>query len=571
MYKLFLCLRYLRSRIIAYFAVLAVMLCVALMLIVVSVMNGFLHKIEMAAKGLFGDVVIQARTLSGLARYDEFIAEVAQKVPEVEAASPYIITYGILQVPGSDHRQTVEFAGIRLPERARVSDFRKGLFAQRDWPEPTFDPPIEKILGRLMQEIHVTERLLDRETPPGVRPALYDQQTMAGKLNYALLSQSYAVNQLRRAAPFQEQWPPIHRKLVEARAKPPAARDEKLIDELREQLLQLSKATQSDPNRAETGYRPPDNHVILSLGLPSLSFRTRQGETVRVICPGDNVKLMLIPLGRQWSATEAAPFANEVFTVVDDCRTDVSSIDSKVVYVPFDTLQRLNNMDIETGKDPNDIVRLARCSQIHLKVREALSDEESLRKVRGKVEDFWSDFHRRYPDAVQQGGTVDINTWREQQAPIVSNIERQRTLVVTMFGIISLVSVVLIFVIFYMIVFQKTKDIGVLKAVGASSGGVAQIFLAYGAAVGLVGSIMGIILGAIFVRNINPIQDWLDDTFGFRVWSREWFLFEKIPNEVDWTAALFIVVAAIIAGLVGALMPAIRAARMQPVEALRYE
>jgi len=122
-----------------------------------------------------------------------------------------------------------------------------------------------------------------------------------------------------------------------------------------------------------------------------------------------------------------------------------------------------------------------------------------------------------------------------------------------------------------MIVFQKTKDIGVLMAVGASSGGVAQIFLAYGAAVGLVGSIMGIILGAIFVRNINPIQDWLDDTFGFRVWSREWFLFEKIPNEVDWTAALFIVVAAIIAGLVGALMPAIRAARMQPVEALRYE
>ena len=58
MYKLFLCLRYLRSRIIAYFAVLGVALCVAMMLIVVSVMNGFLDRVEKAAKGLFGDIVI---------------------------------------------------------------------------------------------------------------------------------------------------------------------------------------------------------------------------------------------------------------------------------------------------------------------------------------------------------------------------------------------------------------------------------------------------------------------------------------------------------------------------------
>jgi lipoprotein-releasing system permease protein len=122
-----------------------------------------------------------------------------------------------------------------------------------------------------------------------------------------------------------------------------------------------------------------------------------------------------------------------------------------------------------------------------------------------------------------------------------------------------------------MIVFQKTKDIGVLKAIGAGSGGVAQIFLMYGAAVGLVGSLFGTIIGAVFVRNINPIQDWLAEHFGFRVWTREWFLFDKIPNDVDWTAAAWTVVAAIASGLVGAMIPAIRAARMQPVEALRYE
>ena len=140
-----------------------------------------------------------------------------------------------------------------------------------------------------------------------------------------------------------------------------------------------------------------------------------------------------------------------------------------------------------------------------------------------------------------------------------------------MFGIISLVSVVLIFVIFYMIVFQKTRDIGIIKAVGASSGGVAQIFLAWGAAVGLVGSALGTLGGYLFVRNINPIQDWLDDVFGFRVWSKDFFLFEKIPNEVDWPATVCVIIGAIAAGLIGAMIPAIRAGRMQPVEALRYE
>ncbi len=140
-----------------------------------------------------------------------------------------------------------------------------------------------------------------------------------------------------------------------------------------------------------------------------------------------------------------------------------------------------------------------------------------------------------------------------------------------MFGIISLVSVVLIFAIFYMIVVEKTRDIGVMKALGASSGGVAQIFLAYGAAIGLIGSILGTVGGYYFVRHINAIHDAVGRWFGLQMWSKDWFLFEKIPNDVNPSTALAIVAGAIAAGLVGAMVPAIRAARMQPVEALRYE
>ena len=88
---------------------------------------------------------------------------------------------------------------------------------------------------------------------------------------------------------------------------------------------------------------------------------------------------------------------------------------------------------------------------------------------------------------------------------------------------------------------------------------------------GLIGSALGILGGYFFVRNINAIQDWADEWFNFRVWDREVFMFEKIPNEIDWSAAVWIMVGAMVAGLIGALVPAMRAARMQPVEALRYE
>ena len=150
-------------------------------------------------------------------------------------------------------------------------------------------------------------------------------------------------------------------------------------------------------------------------------------------------------------------------------------------------------------------------------------------------------------------------------------MEKQRALVTIMFGIISSVSVLLIFAIFYMIVMQKTRDIGVIRAVGGSAPGVAQIFLAYGAATGLVGSILGLVGGYYFVRYINEIEDLLARWWGFRVWERDVFLFERIPNEVDPAVALVIAVWAVASGLVGALIPAVRAAVMEPAEAVRYE
>jgi len=556
MYILFLCLRYLRSRIIAYFAVLAVALCVAMMLIVVSVMNGFLDKIEQAAKGLFGDVVIESASAAGFGRYDEFIAELEQKVPEVEAASPFIVAYSILRVPGTDYIRPMQVAGLRLPAQAKVTSFAEGLGFQPGSETPSFDPPFEVLLETLSAELARTQAmrkdLLQGRATWDLPP---EQAQLADVLQYAVDAQTLGKLKLEIALRYQAELGQVARALSEA---------EREHGPTSPQALKL--AERLDEFREESGVMEPDNRVILGLGIPGLMHRTGDGQTIRLIVPGQNVVISVPPLGRGMTS-DITP-NNARLTIIDDCRTDVSSIDSEQIYLPFETAQKLNNMDAQYAAD-GELVRPARCSQIHVKVRREFSRDEQLHRIAVRINELWDDFTTRYPDA--ETTEVTARTWRERQARIIAPIQQQRTLVVTMFAIISLVSVVLIFVIFYTIVVQKTRDIGVIKAVGGSSWGVAQVFLGYGAMIGLVGAILGCVGGYYFVRYINPIQDGLDTWLGFRVWSREWFLFEKIPNTVEPLAAVLIMVGAIAAGLVGAMLPAVRAARMQPVEALRYE
>jgi lipoprotein-releasing system permease protein len=164
-----------------------------------------------------------------------------------------------------------------------------------------------------------------------------------------------------------------------------------------------------------------------------------------------------------------------------------------------------------------------------------------------------------------------VETWEEVNATWIGAVEKEKGLVTFLFALISIVAIFLIFCIFYMIVVEKTRDIGIIKSVRATSQGVAGIFLGYGAAIGVVGSLLGLLLGYLIVHNINEIHTWMGKVIGVQIWNPEVYAFDTIPNTMNPNEVIVILFVAVVASVLGALVPAIRAARMNPVEALRWE
>ena len=137
-----------------------------------------------------------------------------------------------------------------------------------------------------------------------------------------------------------------------------------------------------------------------------------------------------------------------------------------------------------------------------------------------------------------------------------------------MFGFVGITTVFIVFVVFYMIVSHKAKDIGILKSVGASSQSILVLFSGFAIAVGVLGSCAGVLAAWLFLAKINRIEEWLFQRFGFQLWDRTIYAIGEIPHRVEFGVLAVIVCCAITACLIGALVPSYCAARLRPVETL---
>ncbi|MFW6154036.1 MAG: ABC transporter permease [Planctomycetota bacterium] len=512
MYKLFLSLRYLCRRPIALVAIVGMALCVFMVIVVASVMNGFLDEVATSARGLMGDVVIEGYT--GIPHYESLI-ERLNAHPDLRAATPVTHTVGLLKLGARDVRM-VSVMGIRLPEVTEVTAFGEELYPEFLRDHPAFTLP-EKLQERLLARNH------------------RHSEELAAKR--------------RRIEGLEQQ-------LEAAWSGGDTPEDQAYIDKLQDALSYWRREL-ADYRRRNI-FEPDHPGIILGVEIPGTTRRDEAtGAYQRFLNLGDSekVQLTLLPLGRGTVGAMTEP-VKKTFNLIGDQRFGIWMVDNSNVYVDFDVLNRL----IEKGDRTDRIaVRLIRADT-----------DATLNAGAETVRGIWKRFAAAHRDDVR-AGHARVYTWRELQAQYVDAVEKQRDLMVIILGIISMVAVVLVFAIFYMMVVQKTKDIGILKSLGASHTGVAWVFLTYGSAVGLVGSVFGALGGFFFVRNINAIHDWIATAFGWRVFSREAYMFDRIPDAVDPWVIVWVMVGAMIAGLVGALLPSLRAARMQPVEALRYE
>ncbi len=164
-----------------------------------------------------------------------------------------------------------------------------------------------------------------------------------------------------------------------------------------------------------------------------------------------------------------------------------------------------------------------------------------------------------------------IETWEERQRNLLRAVENEKFLLAFVLFFIVLVACFTIFATLTMTVVEKTRDIGVLLALGATPSGVMGMFVLNGTLVGALGAILGYGLGMLTAHNVNPIRNFLRDTFGWDIFPPEIYLFDAIPTHVEHGVALWFAVGAALAAFVFAIIPSIRAARLRPVSALRYE
>jgi lipoprotein-releasing system permease protein len=543
MYKLLLCWRYLRTRWIALASVISVTLGVATMIVVNAVMEGFSHEMQTRIHGILSDLVFESHSLSGFQDPDWHMAEIRRAAGDaIVGMTPTVAVPAMLnfQVRGQWITRQVMFIGIDEATHAGVSDFGRYLQHPANRSQLSFDlreggyDTIDSQAGGT----EPTRPALEAAGWPHrrmrvERERLWRERLEAGGGQAAETSAGGSDPPPASGGPTRTVDQQVDAVLAATSAEPDAESAAATpADPFRQ--VRPEEGTRMDPAREQfTGIVP---------GIGLASFRDSTGIDRFLVLPGDDVKVTFPTAGTPPKAV------SDTFTVVDFYESKMSEYDSNFVFVPIAALQRMRGMiDPQSG--------LASVNSIQIKLR----DGADLEEVRDRL-------RKAFP-----ADLYAVASWRDKQGPLLAAVDMEMAVLNILLFLIIAVAGFGILAIFFMIVVEKTRDIGILKSLGAQASGIAGIFLGYGLFLGLVGAGAGLALGLAIALNINTIRAGVEWCTGQRVFDPSIYYFFQIPTIVDPLTVSWIVAGAVGIAVASSVLPALRAARLHPVEALRHE
>ena len=584
MYKLFVAIRYLWRNWLNWVGVVAVAIAVCVPICVLSVMKGFDAEIRARSRDTLADLIVSPRSDNSFTGYEELVARI-EKLEHVKSAAPEYAGIGIVKI--GENRHYAQFRGIDLEREKRSSDFlayfrdaRAELARERlRWLIGAEMGGLDSLGDDFVRELACSLRQEDFRKLPGTqRDALRDALKAKGIDLDKCLAEAGAKNPTWVEVDNPKKYAPAFLGIeLAVLGRDEMGRLQRLP--VGDECLLIIPTSEKDSSRAfqrcrvsgyfKSGLYDYDQRTIV-LPIDVLQTRLdREGHATSINIRLDDFANAPAVRARMWGSLNP-----------EELRQGVSLVSPFVKRKDAAALKRIRQQIefIEEHQSGGAGAGLREvCFSLTRNLVTAVQKEvgvggwgQASQEEREKL----LAFRRLCVERAQEGFVRDfvVSTWQDKRTNLLRAVKVEQRVMAFILSFVAVVAGFLILSILHTTVLVKTKDIGILKSLGGSVGGILSLFLVNGLLIGLVGATLGAVGGIYISLRLNEIENLLSAWVGFRLFPRDIYYLDQLPvdkNPVP--SAVVIAACALATSIVASALPAWKASRMDAVETLRYE